>query len=106
MTEQMTMFGVSAPSIPMPNDWLRWSGHNKALFEALHDGNWHDRDYLEARVRTKNFTARVSNLRQRGYTIECERSNEMGATTYRMTGYAGVSTTKGGHCPSCTCGAS
>jgi hypothetical protein len=103
MTQQ-TMFGVTTPSIPIPEDWDRWNGHNKEMFEALRSGLWQDRDYLEARVRTKNFTARISNLRQRGYEIECERSNRSGATVYRMTGYVGKSTTRGGHCPSCTCG--
>ena len=106
MMTQQTMFDVPSKFLPYPSDWARWSGHTAQLFECLRSGEWRDRDWLEEFTNTKNFTARISNLRQRGYVIQCERSNEAGATRYRMTGYVGVSTTRGGHCPTCTCGGS
>ena len=105
MTQQ-NMFGVPRIFVPEPKDWERWSGHKRKMFEFLRDGRWHNRDAIVEYVGTKGFTGRISDLRQRGYVIECQRATEGGGTIYRILEYTGVSTTKGGHCPSCTCGAS
>ena len=92
------------PFIPQPMDYDRWKGHIRALFNVLRHGGWVHHDRLCAVTKSKNITARISNLRQKGYEIECMRLTDEGATMYRITQYLGVSTTRGGHCPTCTCG--
>lgn len=104
MTQQ-TMFTPATEFIPLPADFDRWKGHTKTMFAFMRNGHWHERSVLQTISKSSNLTARISNLRQRGAEIECVRVGSDGGTAYRMTGFnAGVSTTKGGHCASCTCG--
>jgi hypothetical protein len=95
---------IVRPFMPDPHDFARWRGHLKSMFGLLRDGGWHMRDEL-VRVGTKNFTARISNLRERGCVIECDRLDEQGATRYRMTGVLDHSTTTPPdyHCAGCAC---
>lgn len=92
--------------LPTFEERKKWAKHTRRLFDALSDGHMHSRQSIEDHVGSKNLTARVSNLRQLGYVIVCTRGSGGGSTFYQMTDYVGVSTTRGGHCPSCTCGAS
>lgn len=89
--------------IPTFEERQRWAKHTRRLFDALSDGRVHSRKEISDHVGSENLTARMSNLRQLGFVIDCTRHN--GSTFYQITDYVGESTTRGGHCPTCKCGA-
>jgi len=89
--------------IPEPHDWKRWKGHRQKIFTILRDGQWHTRTELLA-VSGGGVASRVSELRTRGYEIECDRlADSKSETTYRIIAFVGVSTTNPVHCDTCTC---
>jgi len=107
MKESIDMTTELPAYVPTFEDRQKWAKHTRRVFDALSDGNRHSRQEIEYHVGSKNLTARVSNLRQLGFEIECTRGHSgAGDTYYQIVGYTGVSTTRGGHCPTCTCGGS
>lgn len=82
-------------------DYTRWNSQMRAIYDVLSDGNWHTREELEAASNAKQPTARVSELRKRGYIIDCQRVSDEGATVYKITSYVGYDTTKQKHCSCC-----
>ena len=76
-------------------------GHKRQLLEALNTGGWTSRDSLVAAVGTKNFTARISNLREAGYIITCQREGKDGGTFYKLEGKVDHSTVDPRVCPNC-----
>ena len=87
-------------------DIERRKDHTTVLGHALMiyatNGRWVAREELEKETNTKNFTARISELRAKGFIIENSRSG--GTSYYRLVGIQETSTTRGGHCPTCRCG--
>ena len=82
-------------------DYNRWNGQLKAIYDLLSDGEWHTREELESVSKAKQPTARISELRKRGYVIDCVRQGEDGSTMYKITDYLGYDTTKEKHCRCC-----
>lgn len=83
------------------NDYKRWNGQAKAIFDVLSDGGWHTRDELVYASRAKQPTARISELRTDGYIIECNRAGQDGSTMYQIKAYVGYDTTEKKHCSCC-----
>jgi hypothetical protein len=91
------------PFIPEPQDYERWRGHKRKMFEFMRDMKWHSRDAIVEYVGTKGFTGRISDLRKAGYMVPVDRQNDAGATSYRISEYVGYDTTGKHTCPTCTC---
>jgi|13_taG_2_1085334.scaffolds.fasta_scaffold10835_4 hypothetical protein len=102
MTQQQ-MFFSSRPFLPEPQDYERWSGHRRKIFEVLRDVNWHSREELAERSGSLQVASRISQLRKAGYRIECDRTGEYGDSSYKITEYAGYDTTNPKHCDTCVC---
>jgi len=102
MTNQHSLFD-QRPFVPEPEDYARWSGQKRAIFDLLKDLQWHTRQELVTTSGAKNPTSRVSDLRKLGYQIDCDRTGERGKSSFKMIGYVGYDTTKPKHCATCTC---
>ncbi len=54
------------------------------VIQFLSDGYWHTVPHIQQACGTMRLNSRISELRKRGYVIECERvAGEVGAAAYR-----------------------
>lgn len=100
MNRQMS-FEEATNFVANNNDKIRWGKQMKAIYDVLSDGDWHTRDELEVASNAKQPTARVSELRKKGYIIDCQRVSDEGATVYKIISYVGYDTTNTKHCYCC-----
>jgi len=102
MTDKQLVFSMTEY---LPNitaiDTKRWTKHVRGLYEILKDTEWHSKQELLEATNTGNFQARIHDLRQSGFVVECLRKGKTGSTIYRIKEYVGISTTKTKHCYCC-----
>tara|TARA_R100001086_G_scaffold119382_1_gene61350 strand:- start:7479 stop:7835 length:357 start_codon:yes stop_codon:yes gene_type:complete len=91
----------ATPFVVNENDYIRWNKQMKAIYQVLQDGNWHTREELQIAASAKEPASRVSELRKKGFIIDCQRITDTGATVYKIEKYVGYDTTKQKHCYCC-----
>ncbi len=99
------------PPPPAPSDWKPFtltdadlavhSGHKRKLLEAMRSGGWVSHEELVSATGTRNFTARITNLRDDHYIIVCRREPDNGGTWYQLQGRSDAPTTQRRKCPNC-----
>jgi len=82
-------------------DKKRWSEQLSEIYLVLSDREWHSREEIVARTGALEPSSRISELRKKGYKIQCNRGNEGGATLYKIMEYVGYDTTSQRHCVCC-----